>query len=744
MTVQSIPPAGRVAEREAAPTSQLLSWFSSVDHKQIGILYIYTAMIFLVIGGLEAVIIRLQLAVPNNTLIGPRLFDQLFTMHGTTMVFLVGMPILTGFANYFVPLMIGARDVAFPRLNAFGYWLFPFGGILLHYSFLTGSAPNAGWFNYAPLSEHAYSSLQGVDYWLIALLVLGIGSVSSAINLIVTIVICRAPGMSLQRVPLFVWMMLITSFLIILAIPSLNSALVLLLIDRTLGSSFFEPSQGGNSVLWQHYFWIFGHPEVYILALPAFGMISEIIPVFSRKPIYGYEFVAASTLAIGILSMGVWAHHMFAVGLGAAYDIFFTIGSLLIAIPTGVKVFNWTATLWGGSIHLTTSMCFAIAFLIQFVIGGLTGVMFAVAPIDWQLTDTYFVVAHFHYVLFGGTIFALFAGGFYWFPKMTGRMLNERLGKLTFWLMVIGFNLTFFVQHFLGLMGMPRRTYTYGAHPGWFALNAISTVGAFFMGAGVLVLLWNIFAALRSGPIAGDNPWDAFTLEWATTSPPPEVNFRELPEVRSRRPVWDMNHPDLADWKVQRTPEDLRNHPRSAAKLASACFIVSEAMFFLLLVSAYVVFNRTTGTGIAAPRVLEVGRTALFTVLLLASSVTCWRAERALRRHDRSAYLRWLGITLALGGAFLINQGLEYAGLLHRGVTINSSLFGSTFFTVTGFHGLHVLAGLIVLAIFFVLGQRKLLSGRQSDALGAIANYWHFVDGVWVIVFSVIYLRVLT
>ena len=732
----------RPDERELSTGSSLLGWFSSVDHKQIGILYICTALVFLLIGGAEAIAIRVQLVVPNNTLIGPNFFNQLFTMHGTTMVFLVGMPILTGFANYLVPLMIGASDVAFPRLNAFGYWLVPLGGILLHYSFLTGSAPNAGWFNYAPLSERAYSSLQGVDYWLIALLVLGIGSVSSAINLIVTIIMCRAPGMSLQRVPLFVWMMFITSILIILAIPALNSALVLLLIDRTLGSAFFDASRGGNSLLWQHYFWIFGHPEVYILALPAFGMISEVIPVFSRKPIYGYEFVAASTVAIGILSMGVWAHHMFAVGLGPAYDIFFAIGSLLIAIPTGLKVFNWTATLWGGSIRLTTSMCFAIAFLVQFVIGGLTGVMFAVAPIDWQLTDTYFVVAHFHYVLFGGTIFAVFAGGFYWFPKMTGRMLDERLGRVTFWLMVIGFNLTFFVQHFLGLMGMPRRTYTYGDHPGWFALNAISTVGAFFMGASVLVFLWNVLRSLRIGEVAGDNPWDAFTLEWATTSPPGEQNFTRVPEVKSRRPVWDLNHPELADWKTSRTPEDHRR-PHSAARIASACFIVSEAMFFLLLVSAYVVFNRTAGEHSAA-RILEVGRTSLFTFLLLASSVTLWRAERALRVDDQGRFLKWLGLTLGLGAVFLINQGAEYAGLLHRGVTISSSLFGSTFFTVTGFHGLHVLAGLVALAILFVLGKRGALTGRRSDVLGAVGYYWHFVDVVWIVVFSVVYLRVLS
>jgi cytochrome c oxidase subunit I len=741
MTVGSLAKVPSAAD-ETVGRSSLLGWISSVDHKQIGLLYICTGIVFLLIGGAEALAIRVQLVMPNNTFVGPALFNQLFTMHGTTMVFLVGMPLVTGFANYLVPLMIGATDVAFPRLNAFGFWLVPFGGILLHYSFLTGSAPNAGWFSYAPLSEHAFSSLQGVDYWIIALLVLGIGSVTSGINLIVTILIYRAPGMSLQRLPLYVWMMFITAVLIILAIPALNSALVLLFVDRTLGAALYQPSRGGNSLLWQHFFWIFGHPEVYILALPAFGMISEVIPVFSRRPIYGYEMVAGSSVAIGILSMGVWAHHMFVVGMGPAFNIFFSASSLLIAIPTGLKVLNWTATLWGGSIQLTTSMCFAIAFLIQFTMGGLTGVMFAVAPIDWQLTQTYFVVAHFHYVLFGGTIFGLFAGGFYWFPKMTGRLLDERLGKVTFWLMVLGFNGTFFVQHFLGMMGMPRRTYTYGDHAGWFALNAISTVGAFLMGLATLVFLWNVIKTLRNGQLAGDNPWDAFTLEWATSSPPPEQNFVQVPPVKGRRPVWDLNHPELADWKAKKTPEDRRTKHGSAPKFAASCFIISEAMFFLLLVSSYIVFNRASGENSPA-RVLEVGRTSVFTFLLLASSVTFWLAERALRKSSQNGFLFWLGLTLVLGTAFLINQGAEYAGLLHNGVTVSSSLFGSTFFTVTGFHGLHVFGGLVVLAIMFFLGKSGRLTSGRTDTFGAIGYYWHFVDVVWIVVFSVIYLRVL-
>jgi heme/copper-type cytochrome/quinol oxidase subunit 3 len=451
--------------------------------------------------------------------------------------------------------------------------------------------------------------------------------------------------------------------------------------------------------------------------------------------------VAASTVAIGILSVGVWGHHMFVVGMSSVYNTVFSLGSLLIAVPTGVKVFNWTATLWRGSIVFTTAMCFAIAFLIQFVIGGLTGIMFAVAPIDWQLTQTYFVVAHFHYVLFGGTIFGLFAGGFYWFPKMTGRMLDERLGKITFWLLVIGFNLTFFVQHFLGMMGMPRRTYTYGDHPGWEALNAASTIGAFIMSLGVLIFLWNLIRSLREGKVAGDNPWDAFTLEWATASPPGRENFEHVPPVKSRRPVWDMNHPDLADWKTSRTPEDHRSS-HSVAKLAAGSFIVSEAIFFLLLIAAFITFNHSTGA--TSRKALDVARTGVFTFFLLASSLTLTRAERALRTSQRGQFLSWLGLTLFLGFVFLVNQAMEYSGLLHNGITISSSLFGSTFFTVTGFHGLHVLAGLVVLTAMFILAKTDRLNGRRSDVFTAVGYYWHFVDVVWIVVFSVIYLGVLT
>jgi cytochrome c oxidase subunit I len=525
----------------------LLGWVASVDHKQIGIMYMLAALVFFVLGGIEALLIRVQLAVPEATVLSPQAYNQMFTMHGTTMIFFVAMPVLIGFGNYLVPLMIGASDMAFPRLNALGLWLLVFGGLLLYYSFLAGGAPDAGWFAYAPLSERPYS--HGMDYWALSLLVSGIGSVTAGINFIVTIITMRAPGLTIRRLPLFVWMTLVNSFLIIFALAIFNAALVMLLADRLLDANFFQPLTGGSAILWQHFFWAFGHPEVYILILPAFGMISEVIPVFSRKPIFGYEFVAGSTLAIGFLSFGVWAHHMFTAGLGFGWDAVFGAATSLIAIPTGVKIFNWVATMWGGAIRLTTAMLFAIGFIVSFTIGGLSGVMFALVPIDWQTTDTYFVVAHFHYVILGGTVLAVFAGAYYWFPKMTGRMLSERLGKWHFWLFLIGFHLTFFVQHFLGVMGMPRRVYTYPDLPGWGVLNMLSTVGAFATAVAVLVFVWNVVVSLRAGAPASDNPWQAWTLEWATTSPPPPHNFDQLPPVRSRRPLWDVTHPEDPDWQ---------------------------------------------------------------------------------------------------------------------------------------------------------------------------------------------------
>ena len=527
-----------------------LLWIASTDHKQLGIMYLWLALFFFVIGGLEAMAIRAQLALPDNDLISPELYNQIFTMHGTTMIFLVLMPAMIGLATYLIPLMIGANEMAFPRLNAFSLWMTCLGGMLLYFSFFAGGAPNAGWFNYAPLSENNYSSTKGVDYFLVGLILTGIGSIGAGLNFITTILTLRSPDIKLNMLPLFVWMMLVNAFLMLAAFPLLNAGLFMMLIDRQFDAHFFIPSTGGSAILWQHFFWAFGHPEVYILALPAFGIISEVIPVFSRKPIYGYKFVASSSVAIGLLSYSVWAHHMFSVGLSNAVNGFFAISSMLIGIPTGLKVINWIGTMHKGSISLSIPMLFAIAFLVDFTFGGLSGISFAIVPIDWQLTDTYYLVAHLHYVFLGGSLFGIFAGIYYWFPKISGRMLSPKLGKWHFWLFVLGFNLTFFLQHILGILGMPRRIYTYPDLPYWKVLNIFSSIGAVFMFIGMAIFFWNIYKTLKKPRTAVANPWDAWTLEWSTPSPPELKNFDEIPQVHSRRPLWDLNNPDNPDKKL--------------------------------------------------------------------------------------------------------------------------------------------------------------------------------------------------
>jgi cytochrome c oxidase subunit 1/cytochrome c oxidase subunit I+III len=736
MTAPTLPAHPESRDVEA----RWFDWVGTIDHKRVGLLYVWTALFYFLVAGCEALVMRLQLAVPRGQLLSPEAYNQLFTMHGTTMIFLVVMPVLTGFANYFVPLMIGARDVAFPRLNAMAYWLFPLGGLLLHFSWLAGGAPDVGWFSYAPLSETPYTGVvRGADYWAMAMLVLGVSSVATSINLIATIASLRAPGMTMRRLPLFVWMVFVNSFLTIAALPALNVCCVMLLVDRLFSAHLFLPTGGGSPILWQHYFWSFGHPEVYIMVLPAFGMISEIVPVFSRKPIFGYPFVAASTVAIAILSFGVWAHHMFTVGLGHLADAAFAASSLLIAVPTGVKIFNWIGTLWGGSIRMTTAMLFAVAFLIQFVVGGLSGVTFAVAPIDWQTTDTYYVVAHFHYVLFGGSAFGVLAAVYYWFPKMTGRLLDERLGKVNFWLMVVGFNLTFFVQHFVGLLGMPRRVYTYPDLPHWGSLNMASTVGAFVMGLAALVLVVNVARSVRLGKQAGDNPWNAWTLEWATPSPPPEHNFDAVPPVHGRRPLWDLHHPQVADAPVgpDEPPEPPRPDPAPVAVLS---FIASEAVFFAMLILAYAYYTTRLQPGPSPTTSLERARTGVFSLLLLSSSFTMWRAERSHERGHRAG-IAWLVATIVLGLAFLGNQVAEYVGLLRAGVGMNTNLFSTTFFTVTGFHGMHVLVGLVALCVVLTLAIWGELDGARARWMRTIGYYWHFVDVVWIAVFTVVYLR---
>jgi cytochrome c oxidase subunit 1 len=537
---------------------RLHDWVTTVDHKKLGIMYILYALVFLVIGGIEATIMRIQLIVPHNHFVSPQVFNEMFTMHGTTMIFFVAMPIMFGFANYLLPLMIGARDMAFPRLNAWSFWLAAFGGLLLYFSFIggnglygAGGAPDVGWFAYAPLTARVFSIGHSTDFWTLGLLVSGIGSIGTAANIVATVLCMRCPGMTLGKMPLLAWMNLVMAALVLLAISPLTAAQIMLSLDRYLGAHFFDTQAGGSAVIWMHFFWIFGHPEVYVLVIPAFAFASEIIPVFSRKPIFGYPVMVAATVAIGFVSFTVWAHHMFTVGMNSYANSFFTISTMIVGVPTGIKIFNWIGTMWGGKIQFKTPMLFCIGFLFQFLIAGLTGIMLAVAPFDWQLGNSYFVVAHFHYVIVGAILFALFGAFYYWFPKMSGRMYNERLGKWHFWLFLIGFHLTFDFMHIPGLLGMPRRIYTYEPGRGWDIWNLIITVGVGFQAAGILVFVCNLLWSRIRGPVCTSDPWDAWTLEWSTSSPPPEYNFAAIPVVRSRRPLWDIKHPEDPDWKYE-------------------------------------------------------------------------------------------------------------------------------------------------------------------------------------------------
>jgi cytochrome c oxidase subunit 1 len=529
--------------RAATYRSGLYEWVTTTDHKKIGILYIVNSFVFFFIGGMLALGVRTELAQPGIQFVpNEEVYNQLFTMHGTIMIFLFIIPMLAGFGNYVAPLQIGAPDMAFPRINALSFWMLPLGGILMLLGFVTGGAAQAGWTSYSPLAQDRPlgSPGSGEDLWIMALVLIGTSSILGAVNFLVTIFKMRAPGMTLFRMPILVWTVLVTSVLVLMATPVFTSALIMLFIDRNYGGHFFDPATGGNAILWQNVFWFYSHPAVYVMVLPAMGMISEILPVFSRKPLFGYKAFVFATAGIGALGFSVWAHHMFTTG--SVYLPFFSLMTFLIAVPTGVKMFNWIFTMYRGKLTFSTPLLFALGFLTMFLIGGINGAFSAAVPVDFALHDTYWVVAHLHYVLFGGSVFGVMAGLYYWFPKMTGRMLDERLGKIQFLIMFVGFNLTFFPMHQLGLMGMPRRIADYASNAGWNDLNLAASIGGFMIAASMLPLIWNVFSSLRGGRIAGDDPWEANTLEWATSSPPPPYNFDHLPEIRSERPLFDVRH----------------------------------------------------------------------------------------------------------------------------------------------------------------------------------------------------------
>ncbi|MGH2584607.1 MAG: cytochrome c oxidase subunit I [Dehalococcoidia bacterium] len=629
--------------RRPTATQGFWGWVNTVDHKKIGILYGVTAFFFFLVGGIEALLVRIQLAQPNADFLSAEQYNQLFTMHGTTMIFLVIMPLGSAFFNLMIPLMIGARDVAFPRLNALSYWLFLAGGIFINTGWFFGAAPNDGWFGYANLTSTQYSPGFGIDFWLLGLQILGIASLAAAFNFIVTILNMRAPGLTMTRLPVFVWMTLVVSFLLITALPVISVALFQLGFDRFYGANFFNVEKGGDPVLWQHLFWLFGHPEVYILILPAMGIVSEVLPVFSRKPLFGYTFVVFSGIAIGFMGWSVWVHHMFTVGLGPVATSAFAISTMLIAVPTGVKIFNWLGTLAGGQISFKAPLMFALGFISMFVIGGLSGVTHAVVPADTQQQDTYYVVAHFHYVLFGGALFGIFSGIYYWWPKFTGKLLDDGIGHWHFWLMFIGFNLTFAPMHILGLNGMPRRIYTYPEGMGWDFWNAVETIGGFVIALSILVFMYNVYVSMKRGKKAGNDPWDARTLEWTIPSPPPEYNFKEIPVVRARDPFWHDKYVD----PLTTAPNDQADgthgdeEPEEEAHGHHGIHMPSPSYFpliaaFGMLVAAY-------GLLLTQKATLWYGLAAIGVATLFAG-VYGWALEPAADEHEPATELPGPGL----------------------------------------------------------------------------------------------------
>ena len=779
------------------------SWLTTVDHKRIGILYGVSAFAFLLLGGLEALLIRTQLLRPQLGVVSAEFYNALFTMHGTTMIFLAVMPLNAAFFNYIVPLMIGARDDAFPRLNALSYWIFLAGGLFLNASFLFGTPPDVGWFGYANLTTLPFSPGPAVDFWMLSVQILGVSSIISSVNFIATVLNMRAPGMTLMRMPLFVWMTLVVQFLIVLAFPAVTVGLIFLMFDRFLGTHFFDVAAGGDLHLWQHLFWIFGHPEVYILILPAFGIVSEVLPTFSRKPLFGAPVVIYSGVLIGFFGFGVWSHHMFAVGMGPVADAAFSIATMLIAVPTGVKIFNWLATMWGGRIRPSVAFHYAAGLVALFTIGGLSGIMHASPPVDLQQHDSYFVVAHLHYVLIGGSLFGIFAGLYYWWPKMTGRLLDERFGKLQFWVFAIGFNVAFFPQHFLGALGMPRRIYTYHRGSGWELWNFVSTIGAYVLGLGVLLFLIEAMRSLRHGARAPADPWDGRTLEWRTSSPPPVHDFDAIPPVYGRDSFWREKHGDSRGQRPAPRPPTpdphgihlpspsfwpivvasglgiaafgaifhiglvlvgagvtvigafafaLEHHRNPAhanqvgalgvdhRKLAMWVFLGSECFFFGTLIATYMAYKGRSVVGPHPHEILNLPLTTLSTFDLLMSSLLMVLALAAVQRGDRFQTRLWLAGTVVFGVIFLGFQAYEFTQFVHEGLTLQTNLFGSTFFVLTGFHGGHVTLGVLWLATLLVLSLRNRLDTSDAIKVEVAGLYWHFVDIVWIVIFTLVYL----
>jgi cytochrome c oxidase subunit I+III len=797
---------------------------SSVDHKTIGMRYLVTSIVFLVIGGVEALLMRTQLAVSGQHLLSAESYNEMFSMHGVTMIFLYAAPVLSGFSNYLWPLMLGSRDMAYPRLNALSYWVYLVAGIFLYTSMPLGAMPNAGWFDYVPYAGRTYNPGLNIDFYALTVLLLAVSTTVGSINFITTLGKTRAPGMSLNRLPIIVWGTLTASVANVFALPALSAAAIMLFLDRRYGTRFYDASAGGHPLLWQHLFWMFGHPWVYIVVLPAMGIVSDALPTFCRRPLVGYTLVALATVATAMMGFGVWLHHMFATGIPPLALAFFGGASIIITIPSAVAVFAWLATVWDGRPWYPAAMKFILGFIALFVIGGVSGVMTAAVPLDWQLTDTYFVVAHLHYVLVGINVFPVIAGVYYWFPKFTGRMMNERLGTWNFWTMFVGMNLVFFPMHIVGLLGMPRRVYTYPGGLGWDVYNLIETIGAFVFAIGVLMFAFNVWRSRKHGEPAGPNPWDAPTLEWSTPSPPPPYNFAVMPVIGSRHPLWEdrlgegpsrsilARGPVLADGRetfattpldaepaaIMRMPEDTYVPLALAVSLGVVAYgllfsqlwlavlalvgvaasaiawlwpdaatagagtldtefgklpvgasgahsvgwwgmvlvVATEGAFFAyLLFSYFYLTSMSTNPWPATdPR---VALPILNTLILVASSGAVVWAERGIRRDQPDRLRMGLAVAIALGVVFLALQIVEYT---REKLSATHDAYGSLFYTITGFHGAHVFAGLVMLSVVLVRAVRGHFAVGRHEAVSNVALYWHFVDVVWLVVFTSLYI----